>query len=249
MRYGNADEELACVLATEAGQLLLRVRTDFADRGAAERGDEGDRQAQAFLGRRLADARPQDAILSEESLDDRRRLNAARVWIIDPLDGTREFAELGRTDWAVHVAFWASGDVVAGAVALPALGVTLWTADVPLPTPSVRRPRIVASRTRPPAFAALVADSLGGELVLMGSVGAKVAAVVQGDADVYIHAGGQHEWDSAAPVAVARAAGLHISRIDGSPLEYNRPDPVLPDLLVCRRELAPPVFKALRGKS
>jgi 3'(2'), 5'-bisphosphate nucleotidase len=164
------------------------------------------------------------------------------VWIVDPLDGTREFSELGRQDWAVHVALWQSGVLVAGAVALPAQGVTLATPDPTPPPAYAGEPRIVVSRTRPPAIALQVRDHLNGTLVEMGSAGAKVAAVIQGLADVYVHAGGQYEWDSAAPVAVARAAGLHTSRIDGSPLEYNRPDPLLPDLVVCRPEYADAVL-------
>jgi 3'(2'), 5'-bisphosphate nucleotidase len=164
------------------------------------------------------------------------------VWIVDPLDGTREFSELGREDWAVHVALWQSGELVAGAVALPAQGVTLATPDVAAPPPPPVKPRIVVSRTRPPAVALAVRDALGGTLVEMGSAGAKVASVVQGIADVYVHAGGQYEWDSAAPVAVARAAGLYTSRIDGSPLVYNQSDVLLPDLVVCRPELADAVL-------
>jgi 3'(2'), 5'-bisphosphate nucleotidase len=190
----------------------------------------------------LAAQRPDDAVLSEEGADDPIRLNATRVWIVDPLDGTREFSELGRDDWAVHVALWQSGELIAGAVALPAQGVTLATPDVPAPPAAPTTPRIVVSRTRPPAVALAVRDALNGTLVEMGSAGAKVASVVQGLADVYVHAGGQYEWDSAAPVAVARAAGLHTSRIDGSPLVYNRADPLLPDLVVCRPELADAVL-------
>jgi 3'(2'), 5'-bisphosphate nucleotidase len=170
------------------------------------------------------------------------RLSAQRVWIVDPLDGTREFSELGRDDWAVHVALWESGELVAGAVALPAQGVTLATPDVAAPPAAPATPRIVVSRTRPPAVALAVRDALDGILVEMGSAGAKVASVVQGLADVYVHAGGQYEWDSAAPVAVARAAGLHTSRIDGSPLVYNQTDVLLPDLIVCRAELADAVL-------
>jgi 3'(2'), 5'-bisphosphate nucleotidase len=164
------------------------------------------------------------------------------VWIVDPLDGTREFSELDRDDWAVHVALWQGGELVAGAVALPAQGITLSTPTVAAPPAAPEAPRIVVSRTRPPAIALQVRDALNGVLVEMGSAGAKVAAVVQGRADVYVHAGGQYEWDSAAPVAVARAAGLHTSRIDGSPLQYNRPDPLLPDLVVCRPEYAEAVL-------
>ena len=190
----------------------------------------------------LAQARPEDAVLSEEGADDPIRLRSNRVWIVDPLDGTREFSELDREDWAVHVALWQDGELVAGAVALPAQGITLATPAVPAPPAAPAAPRIVVSRTRPPEVALQVRDALNGVLVEMGSAGAKVAAVVQGLADVYVHAGGQYEWDSAAPVAVARAAGLHTSRIDGSPLQYNRPDPKLPDVVVCRPEYAQAVL-------
>ncbi len=172
---------------------------------------------------------------------------AERVWIVDPLDGTREFSELGREDWAVHVALWQSGDLVAGAVALPAQGITLATPTVTPPPATADKPRIVVSRTRPPAIALAVRDALDGTLVEMGSAGAKVASVVQGLSDIYVHAGGQYEWDSAAPVAVARAAGLHTSRIDGSPLVYNQPDPLLPDLVVCRPEFADAVLAVTAG--
>ncbi len=194
----------------------------------------------------LAAERPDDAVLSEEATEEERanskRLSANRVWIVDPLDGTREFSELGREDWAVHVALWEAGELVAGAVALPAQGVTLATPDVKAPAAAPEIPRIVVSRTRPPAVALAVRDALGGVLVEMGSAGAKVASVVQGIADVYVHAGGQYEWDSAAPVAVARAAGMFTSRIDGSPLIYNQTDVSLPDLIVCRPELADAVL-------
>jgi 3'(2'), 5'-bisphosphate nucleotidase len=190
----------------------------------------------------LAQHRPADAVLSEEGADDKVRLRADRVWIVDPLDGTREFSELGRADWAVHVALWQAGELVAGAVALPAQGVTLATPTVVAPPAAPAAPRIVVSRTRPPAVALAVRDALGGTLVEMGSAGAKVASVVQGVSDVYVHAGGQYEWDSAAPVAVARAAGLHTSRIDGSPLVYNQDNVLLPDLVVCRPELAQAVL-------
>ena len=240
------DHEVAARLATEAGELLLGVRDELADASAAERKDAGDKRSHDFLIKALATERPGDAVLSEEGADNPVRLNAERVWIVDPLDGTREFSELGRDDWAVHVALWQAGEVVAGAVALPAQGVTLATPDVTKPPPAPSSPRIVVSRTRPPAIALSVRDALNGTLVEMGSAGAKVAAVVQGHADVYVHAGGQYEWDSAAPVAVAHAAGLHTSRIDGSPLVYNQPDPLLPDLVVCRPELAEAVLSVTR---
>jgi 3'(2'), 5'-bisphosphate nucleotidase len=237
------DHAVAARLATEAGTLLLKIRAELADATEAERKAMGDKRSHDFLMDALASERPGDAVLSEEGVDSPLRLTAERVWIVDPLDGTREFSELDRDDWAVHVALWQSGDLVAGAVALPAQGITLATPDVTPPPAAPDKPRIVVSRTRPPAIALAVCGALNGVLVEMGSAGAKVAAVVQGRSDVYVHAGGQYEWDSAAPVAVARAAGLHTSRIDGSPLTYNRPDPRLPDLLVCRPELADAVLE------
>jgi 3'(2'), 5'-bisphosphate nucleotidase len=239
---GHTDHEVAARLATEAGQLLLAVREELADAQADDRKAAGDKRSHDYLMEALARERPDDAVLSEEGVDDPVRLSAQRVWIVDPLDGTREFSELGREDWAVHVALWQAGALAAGAIALPAQGVTLATPDPAPPPAHSGEPRIVVSRTRPPAVALQVRDQLNGTLVEMGSAGAKVAAVVQGLADIYVHAGGQYEWDSAAPVAVARAAGLHTSRIDGSPLEYNRVDPLLPDLVVCRPEYADAVL-------
>ncbi len=243
-----SDHELAARLAAAAGELLLGVRSELADATADERKAAGDKRSHDFLMAALAAERPGDAVLSEEGVDDPVRLTAKRVWIVDPLDGTREFSELGRDDWAVHVALWQEGELVAGAVALPAQGVTLATPDVAAPPAAPATPRIVVSRTRPPAIALAVRDALGGELVEMGSAGAKVASVVQGISDVYVHAGGQYEWDSAAPVAVARAAGLHTSRIDGSPLVYNQVDVKLPDLIVCRPEYADAVL-AVTGQA
>ncbi len=204
-------------------------------------GARGDDAAHQMLIERLAAARPDDWVLSEESSseahDDPARLTAERVWIIDPLDGTREFGEQ-RSDWAVHVALVEGHVPTAGAVALPGLGLVLATDDPPEPPPAARPPRVVVSRTRPPAEAEAVAAALGAELVPMGSAGAKAMAVVRGEAELYPHSGGQYEWDSCAPVAVALSAGLHASRIDGSPLRYNQPDVYLPDLLICRAELA-----------
>lgn len=240
------DHGLAAALAAQAGELLCAVRGEFAAADPAERKAQGDRRSHDFLVDALAAARPADAVLSEEGADDPARLSAGRVWIIDPLDGTREFSEDGRQDWAVHIALWCDGELVAGAVALPAQGRTLATPHVPAVPDRAGAPRIVVSRTRPPAVAVAVRDALGGELVPMGSAGAKVAAVVEGRAEIYVHAGGQYEWDSAAPVAVARAAGLHTSRIDGSPLEYNQPTPLLPDLLVCPTRYADAALAALR---
>jgi 3'(2'), 5'-bisphosphate nucleotidase len=193
----------------------------------------------------LAEHRPDDIVLSEEGKDDRRRLDAERVWIVDPLDGTREFSEPPRDDWAVHVALWersandGAGDLTAGAVAQPALGRTFHTGEPPLVAPRTSdRPRLAVSRSRPPAFTDGLAAMLDAELVPMGSAGCKVISVVRDVADAYVHGGGQYEWDSAAPIAVARAAGLFTSRIDGSPMTYNRDDVYLPDLVVCRPELA-----------
>jgi 3'(2'), 5'-bisphosphate nucleotidase len=246
-----SDHETAATLAGEAGKLLLQVRSrDFADTTA--RKAAGDAESHRFLVDRLAAVRPGDAVLSEEGADDAVRLAADRVWIVDPLDGTREFSELDRADWAVHVALWERGELVAGAVALPAEQTTLSTVDV-AEAPS--RPdgplRLAVSRSRPPALVIGLAELLDAELVPMGSAGVKAMSVVRGTTDAYVHGGGQYEWDSAAPVAVARAAGLHTSRLDGSPLRYNQPDPYLPDLLVCRPELADRLLagigQALRG--
>ncbi|MGV0750428.1 3'(2'),5'-bisphosphate nucleotidase CysQ [Mycolicibacter heraklionensis] len=239
------DHQLAAHLAAEAGRLLLRVREELADATEAERKAAGDQRSHDFLMSALASERPDDAVLSEEGADNPVRLAAERVWIVDPLDGTREFSELGRDDWAVHVALWQSGELSAGAVALPARGSTLATPTVPAPPVYAGAPRIAVSRSRPPAIAEAVREQLDGVLVPMGSAGVKVASVVAGTTDVYVHAGGQYEWDSAAPVAVARAAGLHTSRIDGSPLVYNRADPLLPDLVVCRPEYAQAVLAAI----
>ena len=237
------DHALAVRLADEAGALLLALREELADQGSATLKREGDRRAHELLVARLAEERPGDGVLSEEGRDGRERLGKDRTWIVDPLDGTREFGEPPRVDWAVHVALVANERPIAGAVALPAQGVTLSTAT-PSPTPALppSPPRVIVSRSRPPMVALAIAEALGADLVEMGSAGAKVAAVVQGVADVYPHAGGQYEWDSCAPVAVAAAAGLHCSRIDGAPLVYNRPDPWLPDLLVCHPALVDQVL-------
>lgn len=208
--------------------------------------DAGDLAAHDLLMALLAEHRPGDAVLSEEGKDDKARLTAERVWIIDPLDGTREFSEPPREDWAVHVALWQGGDLVAGAVALPALGQTFHTGEpAVVPAAPEGPPRIAVSRSRPPEFVQALAADLGAGLVPMGSAGFKVLAVVRGLADAYVHGGGQYEWDSAAPVAVARAAGLHTSRIDGSALIYNQDDVLLPDLVVCRPELAEPILERI----
>ena len=242
------DHRLAANLAARAGELLVTLRDRLSAQGApaAVLRAEGDRQSHELLASELARARPGDAVLSEEGADDAARLGSARVWVVDPLDGTREFSEPGRTDWAVHVALVVGERPVAGAVGLPALGLTLSTADPPqLPPARTGPPRLVVSRSRPPRQAEAVAAALGAEVVPLGSAGAKSMAVVLGDADVYVHAGGQYEWDSCAPAAVVAAAGCAVSRLDGTALRYNQPDPYLPDLVVCRPELAEAVLAAL----
>jgi 3'(2'), 5'-bisphosphate nucleotidase len=204
--------------------------------------DAGDAAAHAVIVDELGRRFPDDAILSEEAADDQARLTNRRVWIVDPVDGTREFSEPPRVDWAVHIALVVDGELRAGAVALPGRGLTLTSAAPPGRPPYDGPPRLLVSRTRPTEHAHRVALSLDAELVPMGSAGAKAMAVVLGDADIYAHSGGQYEWDSAAPVAVAAAAGLHVSRLDGAPLRYNQPDPWLPDVLICRPDLADAVI-------
>jgi 3'(2'), 5'-bisphosphate nucleotidase len=243
-----SDVEVAAAAARAAAAALLELRGEgrLTGRGL---GDAGDAAAQAAITGLLADRRPDDVVFSEEAVDDRRRLSADRVWIVDPLDGTREYGE-GRPDWAVHVALWAGGDLAAAAVALPGLDEVLVTEPAPAPpAPGNGRLRIAVSRTRPPQEADLAAAALDAELVPMGSAGYKVTAVVRGEVDAYVHAGGMYQWDSAAPVAVARAAGLTAVRLDGSPLRYNEPDPSLPDLVVCRPELADRLLAAVRAGS
>jgi len=239
------DHAFSAWLAEQIGDTLLKVRTRDLDGKALK--DAGDFEAQQVVAALLAEHRPDDAVLSEEAADDKRRLTADRVWIIDPLDGTREYSERPREDWAVHVALWQSGDLVAGAVAQPALGETLSTAQPPaVPDREAGAPiRLAVSRSRASETVLTLAEAIGAELVPMGSAGVKVAAVIRGEVDAYLHTGGQYEWDSAAPVAVARAAGLHTSRADGSPLRYNQPDVYLPDLLVCRPELADQILAAV----
>lgn len=242
------DHEFAAWAATEAGRLLTEVRT----RGliGKELKDAGDMASHEFLMALIAEHRPNDAILSEEEhrgttsrLD---RHTADRVWIIDPLDGTREFSEPPREDWAVHVALWEKGELTAGAVAQPGLDTTFQTgAGLTYPERTAAKPRLVVSRTRPPAFMTGLVETLDAELVPMGSAGAKAMSVITGVSDAYVHAGGQYEWDSAAPVAVARSAGLFTSRVDGSPLVYNNRDPYLPDLIVCRPELSDAILEYL----
>jgi len=271
------DHALARDLAVQAGEQLLGLRAQGGDPDVLRKA--GDRLSHEFLAAALAGRRPDDVVLSEEAADNPARLGARRVWIVDPLDGTREFGEPGRTDWAVHVALWENGDLTAGAVALPAQGEVLSTLEPPAqcdigpviagamshragsatsgetagadrgddePGVSHGRLRIVVSRSRPPGFVRNISDLLSAELVPLGSAGAKVAAVIRGEVDAYVHGGGFYEWDTAAPVAVARAAGLHASRIDGSALAYNQPDLLMPDILVCRPAVAGTLLQAIR---
>jgi 3'(2'), 5'-bisphosphate nucleotidase len=249
-----ADHALAHDLAERAGHLLLELRAEGGDPGALK--NAGDRSSHEFLMAELAKARPADAVLSEEGIDNKARLTADRVWIVDPLDGTREFGEAGRTDWAVHVALWerradgaSDGGLTAGAVGLPAQGKVLSTAHVPAePAERAQRYplRMVVSRTRASQLVKDVARLLDAELVPCGSAGAKAATVIEGENDVYLHSGGFYEWDTAAPVAVARAYGLHVSRVDGAEITYNRDNPLLPDILVCRSAIAGLLLNAIR---
>jgi 3'(2'), 5'-bisphosphate nucleotidase len=244
------DEDLAARLAGEAGRLLIELRAGGAMQGSAL-GRVADQVSNAFILSALRQWRPGDAILSEESCDDLVRLEAERVWIIDPLDGTREYGE-GRPDWAVHVALAIGGAPRIGAVSVPARGQLFRSDDAPptvAPRHSARpfggaedRPLMLVSRTRPPEMAAELADWLGADVTEMGSAGAKAMAVIAGKADLYFHAGGQHEWDNCAPAAVALGLGLHASRIDGAPLVYNRADTLVPDLLIARPELVPRIL-------
>ena len=235
MRH-ESDEALAARLASAAGEILLGLQAG-GDLDGKALGKAGDEAANAMLMRELRAARPEDAILSEEEKDNPLRCSQRRVWIVDPLDGTREYGER-RSDWAVHVALAVDGLPTVGAVALPGLGLTLTSAAPPPLRPANTPLKMLVSRTRPAAEAVFVANALGADLLPMGSAGAKAMAVVLGQADIYLHSGGQYEWDNCAPAAVAQAAGLHVSRADGSPLQYNNPNPYLPDLLICKQDIA-----------
>lgn len=240
------DAALAADLAANAGRLLRDTQQNSSaeERGTKQLKDRGDAVSQQYLAQALADRAPGDAVLSEEAADDLARLDAARVWIIDPLDGTREFSEC-RDDWAVHVALWSDGELTAGAVALPGLDTVLSTDMSPKQWQQPERIRLAVSRSRATPLVLALAEQLDAELVPMGSAGYKVSAVIRGEVDAYVHTGGQYEWDSAAPVVVARAAGLHTSRVDGSPLTYNHENPYLPDLLVCNPLLADDLLERL----
>lgn len=248
------DAELAADLAADAGKLLLQVRAEIGFDQPWTLGEAGDRQANSLLLRRLQAERPGDAVLSEEAHDDLARLKSDRVWIIDPLDGTREFSPPGRDDWAVHIALWRRSsngqpEITDAAVALPARGNVVYRTDTvtsgaaPAGVPGTLR--IAVSATRPPAVLHRIRQTLAIQPVSIGSAGAKAMAVIDGYVDAYLHAGGQWEWDSAAPAGVMLAAGMHASRLDGSPLRYNQLDPYLPDLLMCRAEVAPILLGAI----
>jgi 3'(2'), 5'-bisphosphate nucleotidase len=244
----ESDAQLAARLARQAGELLVDLRHELFAAGAStwEVKDAGDALGQRFLAAELALHRPDDAVLSEEGREDPRRFGADRVWIVDPLDGTREYSEMGRLDWAVHVALWTADGFGGSAVSLPAIGRVFATDPAAAVPPMTRdRPRLVTSRTRAPYAAVLVAEGLGCDAIRLGSAGAKAMSILLGEADIYVHDGGMYQWDSAAPAAVALAAGLHASRLDGSPLVYNQRDPWLPDFIVCRPELATAVLDAL----
>ena len=244
------DAELAAHLAEVAGRLLIEVRNSGV-LSLKSLGNAGDATANQFLVHALKEQRPDDGLLSEEEKDNPERLAKSRVWIVDPVDGTREYGEAladgWRTDWAVHIALAIDGVASIGAVGLPGLGLVLRTDQPGMVPPPTERLRMVVSRTRPAREATEVAASLGAELVPMGSAGAKAMAIVRGQADIYLHSGGQYEWDSCAPAAVALAHGLHCSRIDGSPLIYNQADVYMPDLLICRQEHAARVLAEVAG--
>lgn len=244
------DHALATRLAVDTGKILVELRQRLTDEGVAqpELKDAGDMAAHRFIVETLAAERPDDAVLSEEGADNQERLTADRIWIVDPLDGTREFSEPPRVDWAVHIALVIDGTPVAGAVSLPAEDLILSSSPASTPPPADGdKPRVIVSRTRRPPAAVELAKKLDAEYIEMGSAGAKAMAVVRGTADIYAHSGGQYEWDSCAPVAVANAAGLHCSRLDGSPMVYNNSDPYLPDLLICRPEWTERCLEILNG--
>ncbi|OBB26616.1 3'(2'),5'-bisphosphate nucleotidase CysQ [Mycolicibacterium peregrinum] len=247
----STDADLAAAVAKEAGELLLGVREEIGFYDPYYLGDEGDRRSNALILDRLAQARPGDSVLSEEAVDDLSRVDADRVWIVDPVDGTHEFSLPGREDWAVHIALWqrsvgVDGGLSDAVVALPARGEVYRSDTVSPPRPRPDGPLLItASSNRPPAVLWRMREQLDFRMVRIGSAGAKAMAVVRGDVDAYIHAGGQWEWDSAAPAGVVLAAGLHASRLDGSELRYNRADPYLPDFVMCRKELAPILLEAI----
>lgn len=241
------DAALARELADATGRLLLELR-DTSGPGW-DREYRGDADAHDFLMRELARHRPDDAVLSEEGVQDPAvRRGAHRLWIVDPLDGSSGYGR-GGDEWGVHVALVVDGRLAAGAVALPARGELLDSATVP-PLPD--RPldpehtlRVTVSRSRPPAELRRLAATHAVRTVPYSSVGVKTLAVLRGEVDAYLHSGGQYEWDNAAPMAVALAAGARVSRIDGRTLEFARDDPYSPDLLLARPAVHAAVLAAL----
>ncbi|GAM06394.1 3'(2'),5'-bisphosphate nucleotidase CysQ [Novosphingobium decolorationis] len=239
------DGDLAAHLANVAGKILIEVRESGMFEGKSL-GKAGDQTANQFLVHALREQRAEDGLLSEEEKDNAERLAKERVWIVDPVDGTREYGE-ARADWAVHVGMAVNGVPTLGAVALPGADMVL-RSDQPGEIPAApEKLRMVVSRTRPAKEATGVCEAIGGELVPMGSAGAKAMAILRGEADIYLHSGGQYEWDSCAPAAVALGWGLHASRIDGSPLVYNQEDVYMPDLLICRKEHAEMVLEKVKA--
>ena len=244
------DHAVAEQLAVDAGKLLVSLRADLTLKGADQRTikNAGDRESHVWLMEQLAALRPEDPVLSEEGRDNSHRLSSSRAWIIDPLDGTREYGE-GREDWAVHIALWERDTLTAGAVSLPSIDAVFGTDPaVVVPPKEGKKPRLVTSRNRAPYAAVLVNEHLDCDAFRLGSAGAKAMSILMGEADIYVHDGGMYQWDSAAPAAVALAAGLHVSRIDGSPLEYNTPDTWLPDFFVCRPEYTDAILHAIWGR-
>ena len=245
-----SDHELSIELARVTGEMLVVHREELIEAGTTQWAlkDSGDMVAHNFLMEAFTELRPNDIVLSEEGSDDRRRLNADRVWIIDPLDGTNEYGE-GRTDWAVHIALWEKTALTAGAVSLPSISTVFGTYPPHvMPAKEGKKPRLVTSRNRAPYAAVIVAEKLDCDAFRLGSAGAKAMSILMGEADIYVHDGGMNQWDSAAPAAVALAAGLHASRLDGSPLIYNEPDTWLPDFFVCRPEYVDDILHAMWGR-
>ncbi len=259
MSLEEIDRQLALDVSEKAAQNLLRIRREGFLKGESGRAlsDVGDRISEEIIRSMIESERPDDAILSEEQMtEDQRRFYAERVWIIDPLDGSREFGTEANADWAIHVALWNrsqsdtngfhEGKIALSVVTIPATGETytsFWTQkrDYDIETPI----RIVVSNTRAPEWLSDLGAYLNVTLLPRGSAGVKAMEVVAGRADAYVHSGGQYEWDSAAPVGVSLAAGLHASRLDGTPLRYNQPDPYLPDLVICKKTLAPLLLEAI----
>jgi 3'(2'), 5'-bisphosphate nucleotidase len=254
------DLALARDLAARTGARAIDLarRGRWSGRTLAELGDNA---ADGFLCGWLAAVRPNDAILSEETTDSRARLTAERVWIVDPIDGSKEYGS-GGNEWAVQVALWVRGRLALGALALsgdgPVLAGICGDSDDTLggeatpvrgTTPEPSRPRIIVSKNHTPKWAPDFAERLGGTIVTASGVGYKVARVLLGAADVYVHEGSikLYEWDTAAPEAVARAFGWNVSGLDGGELVYNRVPPTTGDFLVCRPASKTRCLEALRA--